>query len=86
MLAKGGFWPSPQAWMHGSWPFELVHHPKPFTMLIGTKLLAKVRELGDVSKSDLVRFAGYVSTKKVGMERLNYIACYEALLVVNCMH
>jgi hypothetical protein len=27
-------------------------------------LLAKVKELGDVSKSDLVRSAGYVSTKK----------------------
>ena len=86
LLAEGGFWLSPQTWLNDSWPFELVHHPKPFTMLIGTKLLAKVRELSDVSKSDLVRSAGYVSTKKVGMERLNYIACYEAILDVNCMH
>ena len=69
-----------------SWSFELVHQPKPFTMLIGTKFLAKAKELGDVSKSDLARSAGYVSTKKNGMERLNYIALYEALLEANGMH
>ena len=49
-------------------------------MLTGTELLAKVKELGDVSKSDLVRSAGYVSTKKDGTERLNFTAFYEALL------
>ncbi len=49
-------------------------------MLTGSELLAKVKELGDVSKSDLVRFAGYVSTKKDGTERLNFTAFYEALL------
>ena len=64
LLAEGGFWLSPQTWLNDSWPFELVHHPKPFTMLIGTKFLAKAKELGDVSKSDLARCAGYVSTKK----------------------
>jgi hypothetical protein len=35
-------------------------------MLTGSKLLAKVKELGEVSKSDLVRSARYVSTKKDG--------------------
>jgi hypothetical protein len=50
------------------------------TMLTGTDLLAKVKELGDVSKSDLVRACGYVSTKKDGTERLNFTAFYEALL------
>jgi hypothetical protein len=35
-------------------------------MLIGSELLAKVKELGEVSKSDLVRSAGYLSTKKDG--------------------
>ena len=35
-------------------------------MLTGTELLAKVKELGDVSKSDLVRACGYVSDKKGG--------------------
>ncbi|MGB7565072.1 MAG: AbrB family transcriptional regulator [Prochlorococcaceae cyanobacterium] len=48
--------------------------------LTGSDLLAKVKELGDVSKSDLVRASGYVSTKKDGTERLNFTAFYEALL------
>jgi hypothetical protein len=55
-------------------------------MLIGTELLAKVKELGDASKSDLVRSAGYVSTKKDGTERLNFTAFYEALLEAKGMH
>jgi hypothetical protein len=49
-------------------------------MLTGSDLLAKVKELGDASKSDLVRECGYVSTKKDGSERLNFTAFYEALL------
>ena len=49
-------------------------------MLTGTDLLAKVKELSDVSKSDLVRACGYVSTKKNGEPRLNYTAYYKALL------
>ncbi|MCP9803532.1 AbrB family transcriptional regulator [Cyanobium sp. T1G-Tous] len=49
-------------------------------MLTGPELLAKVKELGDVSKSELVRECGYVSTKKGGTERLNFTAFYEALL------
>ncbi|WP_320676519.1 AbrB family transcriptional regulator [Prochlorococcus sp. MIT 1300] len=49
-------------------------------MLTGSDLLTKVKELGDVSKSDLVRACGYVSTKKNGSERLNFTAFYEALL------
>ncbi len=49
-------------------------------MLTGKELLAKVKELGDVSKSDLVRACGYVSTKKDGAERLNFTAFYESLL------
>ena len=49
-------------------------------MLTGSDLLSKVRELGDVSKSDLVRECGYVSEKKDGGERLNFTAFYEALL------
>ena len=55
-------------------------------MLTGPELLAKVKELGDVSKSDLVRSAGYVSTKKDGTERLNFTAFYEALLEAKGMH
>ena len=49
-------------------------------MLTGPDLLAKVKELGDVSKSELVRSCGYVSAKKDGTERLNFTAFYEALL------
>jgi hypothetical protein len=50
------------------------------TMLTGAELLAKVKELGDASKSELVRSCGYVSSKKDGSERLNFTAFYEALL------
>jgi hypothetical protein len=50
------------------------------SMLTGSDLLAKVKELGDASKSELVRECGYVSTKKDGSERLNFTAFYEALL------
>ena len=49
-------------------------------MLTGKDLLAKVKELGDVSKSDLVKSCGYVSKKKAGSDRLNFTAFYEALL------
>ena len=49
-------------------------------MLTGSDLLNKVKDLGDISKSDLVRACGYVSTKKDGGERLNFTAFYEALL------
>ena len=48
--------------------------------LTGSDLLAKVKELGDASKSELVRAAGYLSSKKDGSERLNFTAFYEALL------
>jgi hypothetical protein len=48
--------------------------------LTGSELLAKVKSMGDASKTDLVRACGYVSTKKDCTERLNYTAFYEALL------
>ena len=48
--------------------------------LTGSELLTRVKEQGDASKSDMVRAAGYVSTKKDGSERLNFTAFYEALL------
>ncbi len=60
-----------------------THHEKVIPkkdMLTGSDLLDKVKELGDVSKSDLVKACGYVSTKKDGGERLNFTAFYEALL------
>ena len=52
-------------------------------MLTGSELLARVKELGDVTKSDLVRECGYVSSKKDGGDRLNFTAFYEALLAAN---
>ena len=58
----------------------LLNTPNCFSMLTGSELLAKVKELGDVSKSELVRSCGYVSAKKDGAERLNFTAFYEALL------
>lgn len=44
-------------------------------------LLARVKELGDASRFDLMRSCGYVSVKKDGCERLNFMVFYEALLV-----
>ena len=48
--------------------------------LIGSDLLAKIKELGDVGKSDLVRACGYFSSRPDGSERLNFTDFYEALL------
>ena len=44
-------------------------------MLTGPELLAKVKELGAVSKSEMVRACGYITN-----DRLNFTAFYEALL------
>ena len=48
-------------------------------MLTGVDLLAKVKDLGDVSKTDLATQCGYVSQKN-GSDRVNFTAFYEALL------
>jgi hypothetical protein len=47
-------------------------------MLIGTERLAKVKGIGDVSKSGLVRSAGYVCTKKDGTD-LSHSQCISGL-------
>ena len=49
-------------------------------MLTGADLLSKVKDLGDVSKTDLATACGYVSKKKDGSDRVNFTAFYEALL------
>ena len=49
-------------------------------MLTGTDLLTKVKDLGDVSKTELATACGYVSKKKDGSDRVNFTAFYEALL------
>ena len=49
-------------------------------MLTCSDLLAKVKKMGDASKSDLAVACGYVSKKKDGSNRVNFTAFYEALL------
>ena len=49
-------------------------------MLVGEELIAKVKEMGAASKSEVVAACGYVSKKKDGSDRLNFTAFYEALL------
>jgi len=49
--------------------------------LTGEDLLNKVREIGDVSKSELVEACGYIiPAKGNNKQRLHYTAFYEALL------
>ena len=48
-----------------------IHYP----MLTGSELLAKVKELGDCNKTDIVRACGYVKDDKVCFTQF-----YEALL------
>lgn len=52
-------------------------------MLTGSDLHAKVKELGDVSKSGLVRAGGTMSAKKAGRERLNFTAFDEGMFEAN---
>jgi len=59
---------------------EVENNTEPPEPLVGAELLAKVKELGDVGKSDLVRACGYFSIKEDGGERINFTGFYEALL------
>ncbi len=52
----------------------------PVEPLKGKELLEKIKELVQISKSELVQLCGYSFTKKGGGTRLNYLAFYEALL------
>ena len=58
-------------------PLEIQPQKKQ-EVLTGDDLLAKVRELGDISKSDLVRACGYVSTKKNGSEKSEVVSVDES--------
>ena len=49
-------------------------------MLTGSELLAKVKEVGDVSKTELATQCGYIKTKADGSTRVAFTAFYEALL------
>jgi SpoVK/Ycf46/Vps4 family AAA+-type ATPase len=53
---------------------------EPASPLTGDALLQRVKELGDISKEELVRACGYVGTRADGSERVNFTAFYEALL------
>ena len=48
-------------------------------MLEGAELLAKTKQMGKCSRSDLVRECGYYKVVD-GKERLNFTAFYEAIL------
>ena len=48
-------------------------------MLTGQELLNKIKALGAISRSEVARACGYVSTKKDGSERINFTAFYEAI-------
>jgi len=48
--------------------------------LTGSELITKVKDLGDISKTDLATACGYVSRKKDGSIRVDFTGFYEALL------
>lgn len=48
--------------------------------LSGKQLLAKLKEMEDASKDDIVRACGYVSLDKKGKEKLDYSSFFEALM------
>ena len=49
-------------------------------MLTGSDLLAKYKEVEELSLEEQCRACGYVSTKRNGESRLNFTAYYKALL------
>ena len=49
-------------------------------MLTGSDLLAKVEELSEATKSEIVRACGYSCVDEHGRESLDFIAFYEALV------
>ncbi len=50
------------SWQQSAWPLSFIYQYFSPMALTGSDLLAKVKEQGDASKSDLVRAAGYLST------------------------
>lgn len=71
---------TPLALVNLSIPLCRIHCCPTLMTLKESHLLAKVKQLGDASKSDLVRAADYVTSRKDGRERLNFTAFHEALL------
>ena len=50
-------------------------------MLTRADYHAKVKELGDASKSNMAKAYDYVSTKEDGGEHINFTSLYETLLM-----
>ena len=55
-------------------------------MIRGAALLAQLKQLGPLSKSELVRACGYVSRRADGSEHLHFTDFYEALLEAKGIH
>lgn len=49
-------------------------------MLKGAELLAKIKEMGEASKTDIAIACGYVTTKKDGSPRVLFTHYYEAII------
>lgn len=49
-------------------------------MLKGAELLAKIKEMGAASKTDIAIACGYVATKKDGSQRVLFTQYYEAII------
>lgn len=56
------------------------YHQLGHKKLTGSELITKVKDLGDISKTDLAIACGYVSKKKDGSDRVDFTGFYEALL------
>jgi hypothetical protein len=67
-------------------PPKIEERSEPAPRLEGEALVAKIKSLPDLSKADLVRACGYISRKKNGPERLDFLAFYEALLEARVLH
>lgn len=50
------------------------------TPLVGEELLAKVKELGNLSKEDKAKACGYYTTTKSGVKRVNMMKFLNALI------
>lgn len=56
------------------------NHPHHMAQLTGKALLDKIKELGEATRDVVARECGYVTVKKDGAERFQYIALYEATM------
>jgi hypothetical protein len=52
----------------------------PIEPLVGEELLQKVKDLGNISKEEKARLCGYFTETKNGVERVNLMKFYNALI------